>query len=215
MIKRLEISVLAALLFSAVLSVCAMNVESAQIRESVFRLHILANSDSEADQALKLKVRDRLLEVSGDLFTHAGSRDEAVAAAEAQLPLLEREAERVLRENGCADGVTAAVEEAYFTTRTYGDVTLPAGRYTALRVVIGEGKGHNWWCVMFPPLCISAVSEDEARLDDVLNEQQLDFVEGSPYEPRFKCVELYEQFKETIERGREDDSDRSGNGGQR
>lgn len=215
MIKRLELSVLAALLFSAVLSVCAMNVESAQIRENVFRLHILANSDSEEDQALKLKVRDRLLEVSGELFVQSESRDEAIAAARGQLPMLEAEAERVLRENGCADGVTAAVEETYFTTRAYGDVTLPAGRYTALRVVIGEGKGHNWWCVMFPPLCVSAVSEDGARLDDVLNEQQIGFVEGSPYEPRFKCVELYEQWKESMERRREDDSDRGGNGGQR
>ena len=185
----------------------ALNLECEEIRDSVLRLHVLANSDSEADQNLKLKVRDRLLEVSTELYADAQSRDEAVQNTQENLSLLQAEAEKVVQANGYDYPVSVALEETYFNTRSYGDITLPAGNYQALRVMIGEGAGHNWWCVMFPPLCISAVSteisetensENEARLDDVLNEQQLDLVEGSQYEARFKCVEMYEEFMQKI-----------------
>lgn len=198
--KRIEISILLALVFGAILSMSAANLESKAIRGSVLRLHVLANSDSESDQALKLKVRDRLLTVSRTLYADADSRDEAIARTREELPLLQAEAERVLRENGSQDGVRVVLEDTYFTTRTYGDVTLPAGEYTAVRVMIGQAKGHNWWCVMFPPLCLSAAEEepDAAEslcLEDVLSGEEMDFVEGGGYEPRFKCVELYEAFK--------------------
>ncbi|MBQ1412970.1 MAG: stage II sporulation protein R [Clostridia bacterium] len=198
--KRIEISILLALVFGAILSMTAANMESREIRGSVLRLHVLANSDSESDQALKLKVRDRLLTVSRTLYADADSRDEAIARTREELPRLQAEAERVLRENGSQDGVRVVLEDTYFTTRTYGDVTLPAGEYTAVRVMIGQAKGHNWWCVMFPPLCLSAAEEepDAAEslcLEDVLSGEEMDFVEGGGYEPRFKCVELYEAFK--------------------
>ena len=88
-----------------------------------------------------------------------------------------------------------ALEECYFNTRTYGNITLPAGTYQALRIVIGEGAGHNWWCVMFPPLCVSPASDGEALLEDVLSSEEMDLVEGGGYEMRFKCVELYEDFR--------------------
>ncbi|MBQ5544324.1 MAG: stage II sporulation protein R [Clostridia bacterium] len=198
--KRIEISILLSLVFGAILSMSAANLESKAIRGSVLRLHVLANSDSESDQALKLKVRDRLLTVSRTLYADADSRDEAIARTREELPRLQAEAERVLRENGSQDGVRVVLEDTYFTTRTYGDVTLPAGEYTAVRVMIGQAKGHNWWCVMFPPLCLSAAEEepDAAEslcLEDVLSGEEMDFVEGGGYEPRFKCVELYEAFK--------------------
>lgn len=205
--KRMELSLLIALIFSAVLSMSALNLECEEIRGSVLRLHVLANSDSEDDQNLKLKVRDRLLEVSTDIYAYAQSKDEAIQSTQENLSLLQAEAEKVIQENGYNYPVSVALEETYFNTRSYGDITLPAGNYQALRVIIGEGEGHNWWCVMFPPLCISAVSPEiseaenavnEARLDDVLNEQQLDLVEGSQYEARFKCVELYEEFMQKI-----------------
>lgn len=196
--KRIEISLLIALIFSAVLSMSALNIECEEIRGSVLRLHVLANSDSEDDQNLKLKVRDRLLEVSTDIYSCAQSKDEAVQSTRENLSMLQTEAERVIKDNGYDYPVSVELEETYFNTRSYGDITLPAGNYQALRVIIGEGDGHNWWCVMFPPLCISAVSEEEARLDDVLNEQQLDLVEGSQYEARFKCIELYEELMQKI-----------------
>ena len=192
--KRLEISVLLAFVFSVLLSITALNTECAEIRSSVLRLHVLANSDSEQDQALKLKVRDRLLKVSEDLYSHAETKEEAVRETNANLTLLQKEAQKVVASNGFDYPVSVALENTYFTTRSYGDITLPAGNYQALRVVIGEGEGHNWWCVMFPPLCISAASEDEVQLSDVLSAEQMELVESDGYEVKFKCVELYEEL---------------------
>ena len=192
--KRLEISVLLAFVFSVLLSMTALNTECAEIRSSVLRMHVLANSDSEEDQALKLQVRDRLLEISREIYSHAATREEAIRQTNTHLQLLQEEAQKVVALRGYDYRVSVALENSYFTTRTYGDVTLPAGNYQALRVVIGEGEGHNWWCVMFPPLCISAASEDEAQLSEVLTPQQMELVETDGYEVRFKCVELYEEF---------------------
>ena len=192
--KRLEISVLLAFVFSVLLSMTALNTECAEIRSSVLRMHVLANSDSEEDQALKLQVRDRLLEISREIYSHAATREEAIRQTNTHLQLLQEEAQKVVALRGYDYRVSVALENSYFTTRTYGDVTLPAGNYQALRVVIGEGEGHNWWCVMFPPLCISAASEDEAQLSEVLTPEQMELVETDGYEVRFKCVELYEEF---------------------
>ena len=192
--KRLEISVLLAIVFSVLLSMTSLNTECAEIRSSVLRMHVLANSDSEEDQALKLKVRDRLLEVSKEIYSNSTTKEEAVQETNAHLHLLQKEAQKVVASRGFDYPVSVALENTYFTTRTYGDVTLPAGNYQALRVVIGEGEGHNWWCVMFPPLCISAASEDEAQLSDVLTPEQMELVESDGYEVKFKCVELYEEF---------------------
>ena len=192
--KRLEISVLLSLVFSVLLSFTALNTECAEIRSRVLRLHVLANSDSAADQALKLKVRDRLLEISRDMYAEAQSKEEAVAATQDHLGTLRREAEKVVADNGCDYPVTVSLENCYFNTRSYGDITFPAGEYQALRVVIGEGAGHNWWCVMFPPLCVSPASEGESQLCDVLSGEQMELVEGDGYEIKFKCVEVYEEL---------------------
>lgn len=197
--KRLEISLLIALLFGAVLRMSALQIECDGIRESVLRLHVLANSDTAEDQQLKLDVRDRLLEVSGELFSQAKNREDAIKIAESHLAYLQKEAEKVMQAEGYQYPVEVKLEETYFTTRSYGEITLPAGNYQALRVVIGEGEGHNWWCVMFPPLCLSAASEEEAQLEDVLDPQQLELVQGSGYEMKFKCVELYEEWKRSWE----------------
>ena len=194
--KRLEISVLLSIVFSVLLSICALNTECSEIRSSVLRLHVLANSDSSADQELKLKVRDRLLEVSQGIYLHAKTKNDAIEATSENLSLLREEAQQVIASNGYDYPVSVLLEDCYFNTRTYGDITLPAGKYQALRVVIGEGAGHNWWCVMFPPLCISAASDDEAALSDVLSPEQMELVEGDGYEIKFKCVELYEEFKQ-------------------
>lgn len=194
--KRLEISLLIALVFGIVLSITSLNVECDDIRESVLRLHVLANSDDEADQNLKLKVRDRLLEVSNDIYSNAKTREDAIESTESNLALLQSEAQKVVIANGYNYPVSVELEDTYFTTRTYENITLPAGEYKALRVIIGEGAGHNWWCVMFPPLCISAASDNEAQLDDVLTDEQMEFVQGTQYEARFKCVEWYEEIKQ-------------------
>ena len=196
--RRIEISILGAIIFSVVLSMCTVGTECASIRDSVLRLHVLANSDSNDDQALKLKVRDRLLDVSGELYAECDTKEEAVSATRKSLDALTSEAESVVRECGFDYPVRISLEESYFNTRTYGNVTLPAGNYQAVRVIIGEGKGHNWWCVMFPPLCVSPASEDSVGLDDVLTPEQMELVECDGYEIKFKCVELYEELRKYL-----------------
>ena len=198
--KRLEISVCLGLVFAVLLSIASLNTECSEIRDSVLRLHVLANSDSAEDQELKLKVRDRILSVSEKMFSHAATKEEAVEDAWNHLSLLQEEAQKVIFDDGYAYPVSVSLETSYFTTRSYGNVTLPAGEYQALRVVIGDGGGHNWWCVMFPPLCISAASEEEAQLSDVLSPEQMTLVESDGYEIKFKCVELYEEFRRALSR---------------
>lgn len=168
-----------------------------EIRDNVVRLHVLANSDSEHDQALKLKVRDALLAQSGDLFYGYTTKEQALNTLESSLEELEQIAEETLKQEGCPYPVTCRLEETYFTTRVYDTVTLPAGNYTALRVLIGEGKGQNWWCVMFPPLCIPAAEEVTANnqtLENTLSPHQQELVEnGVKYRAKFKVVEWFQK----------------------
>jgi stage II sporulation protein R len=173
-----------------------------EFRESVLRLHILANSDSDRDQQLKLKVRDRLLE-SG-IFRSAESLSEAETIAEASMDKITDIAEGVLRENGCTDKVTAELDDVYFDDRTYGDITMPSGRYRALRIKIGSAEGHNWWCVMYPPLCLpaaceaegSAVTDDKTAEDDYFDDKELDMLrKPRKYKVRFA---IWDKIKSVI-----------------
>ena len=138
-----------------------------ELRSSVLRLHILADSDSPRDQQLKLKVRDELLR--NGLFTEAADYSEAEAIAAESLGEIERTAERVLRKNGCGDRVTAELADVDFDERIYGGITMPAGHYRALRIKIGKAEGHNWWCVMYPPLCLPAACD---TTDDEIEENK-------------------------------------------
>lgn len=163
--------------------------ECRALQEDVLRLHILANSDSAEDQAVKLRVRDELLARTDELFNSAASRDGAEALAEAHLAEVEQIAEEVLREQGFDYPVHAEVAELFFDTRVYDGFTMPAGRYHALQITLGEGAGHNWWCVLYPPLCIGAASEIEEELSSFTpGERQV--LEAEPeYEIRFFLVE--------------------------
>ena len=184
--------------FCAVLfSMLGFTAQCESIPDKVFRLHILANSDSAEDQALKLRVRDRILEESAGLMDGVSTREEAEAAAAQSLPSLQAAAEDEIRQAGYGYSVQAEITHMYFPTRHYESVTLPAGEYDALRISIGEAKGKNWWCVLFPALCLP-VAENGAQLSDVLSSSQLDVVQGN-YEIRFKAVEWYEQLKDWLE----------------
>lgn len=168
------------------------------IRSNVLRLHVIANSDSKEDQELKLKVRDVLLSTGSDLFSGSADVSSAKEIANSEISTLEKAAQRALIENGCDDSVHIEVGHSRFPTKTYGSVTLPAGEYEAVRVIIGKGEGHNWWCVMFPPLCLPA-AEGETELDDVLSPDALKLVSSNPkYEIRFKIVEWYEWVKDRV-----------------
>ena len=160
----------------------------------VLRLHVLANSDSEADQQLKLKVRDTVVETAAGLFDNASDADEALQQAEEKLPAILAAAQQRVYEEGYDYEVQVQLCNMYFTTRQYETVTLPAGMYDAVRITIGEGAGKNWWCVVFPPMCVSAATQ-HAEISDVLDETQTQIVsEPQKYEIRFKIVEIFEDI---------------------
>lgn len=168
------------------------------LADRVVRLHILANSDSEEDQALKLQVRDRVLDRAAEILTESADRAAAEHALRAALPELESLAADEIARQGYDYPVTAELADTAFPTREYDGFALPAGRYLALRLVIGAGEGHNWWCVVFPPLC-TAVSSDLAQTamaaglteDDV----QLITESESGYVLKFKSIELWESLR--------------------
>jgi len=160
---------------------------------------VLANSDSDADQALKLKVRDSITAKAAGLFDVAGDEQDAIETARAHLPELQQAAEQRILSEGYNYPVEVEIVHMYFTTRTYDAGTLPAGMYDAVRVTIGEGKGHNWWCVVFPPICVATATDGAKKLDDVLNTKGQDIVEQpQKYEVRFKAVEIAEDVWHTV-----------------
>lgn len=192
---KIEISVAASLILTIALSFFSFGAECGKIREDVVRLHILANSDSNEDQAVKLLVRDALLKSGEKLFSGLITKDDAAQALEDEKENLERIANEVLKDNGFDYTSYIYLVEEYFATREYEQLTMPAGRYLAIRVVLGEGIGHNWWCVMYPPLCIPAASE-KTDIDAVLGKNGAKLIKTNPkYEIRFKAVELFEKLK--------------------
>lgn len=192
--KKLVISLVTGLMLSILLSLSQFSVQCQTIRDDVLRLHIIANSDSTEDQQLKLKVRDAILAKTGEVFANADTKDEAIANASQNLAEIEQIAAQVIRENGYDYDVKAQVVNMYFTTRQYDNYTLPAGYYDAVRITIGKAEGKNWWCVMFPQLCIPAVSDEEPI--DMFDEQQQDIIEnGDKYKASFWIIEWLEQLK--------------------
>lgn len=193
-----SLSILLVFLFVTIFSFTSFANECDEIRQSVLRLHILANSDSKEDQALKLKVRDAVLKEGSDIFNNASDRETAQQRIEKNSDRLVAIAKRVIEENGYDYDVQIKFSNEFFNTRTYDDVTLPAGMYDAVRILIGSGEGKNWWCVMFPPMCLPA-AESSAQIDDVLTENEVKIVKSNPeYEVRFKIVEVFEKIKNSI-----------------
>lgn len=160
------------LLFAAALPVVHLAKAQRDVAGHVLRLHILANSDEDADQLLKQKVRDRILKEYAPVFDACGGAADAADAAAALSFRIARTAQQELRRNGALYPVSVRVEAADFPTKRYGAVRLPAGRYTALNVRIGSAKGHNWWCVLYPPLCLTdgTVEADEETLNTLKKE---------------------------------------------
>lgn len=192
-ILKLIISSSLALVVGVASVIIPFNKKCDNIRNSVFRLHIIANSDSSSDQELKLKVRDGMLTLAEELFRDATNSFEAQEIAEQNIEILQQNAIKTLRENGYESEVTVSVGKAWFGTREYENFTLPAGEYDALRIVIGEGEGKNWWCVMFPAVCLPAAKGD---IEDALDSGETEIVKGGKkYKAAFKIVEIYESVK--------------------
>ena len=201
--KKIELAMLLGMAISVFCAgFCGFASDYKDITDTVFRLHILANSDSEEDQALKLKVRDAVLEESAYLFENNSSAEESAAAAEAHLDEIKHTAERVIAENGGNYSVECEVTEMEFDNRVYDSITMPAGEYTALRITIGEAKGKNWWCVMFPPLCLPAVTNIDEALEeygDVFTKEELDMLQNPEnYECKFYFLELIDKIKNRV-----------------
>jgi len=153
-----------------------------KMADEVFRFHVLANSDSKKDQELKMKVKEAVIGYMKEQLPESESVDMTRGWAKTHISEIEDLAEETLRKEGCKDEVRAEVTNCYFPEKTYGDITFPKGRYNALRIEIGEAKGHNWWCVLYPNLCfidaVHAVVPDEGKeeLKEVLDEEEYEMV---------------------------------------
>lgn len=189
----------AALVLVATLLIALMPTEAeAEIYEDTLRLHILAENDSKGAQALKLEVRDRLLAEYGTRLSTSGDVDAAIENAAELLPEIEASCEVWCRELGSPADVTVTLTEEWYDTREYESFTLPAGYYRSLRVIIGEGEGRNWWCVMYPPLCLGIATEDAPADDSVIDytREEISLIESSGYRVKFKLLEIFsEAFK--------------------
>lgn len=192
--KRVIKAVTGGLILCLLLSVGQLYGQAAGVREAVVRLHILAHSDSTADQTLKLQVRDAVVEAAAGWLDGADSPAAARTLAQERLPQLQEVAAQTVEQAGYDYPVAVEMTRMYFTTRRYDTVTLPAGMYDAVRVTIGNGAGQNWWCVVYPPLCAGAAT-DRRSLSQVLDPRQEALVQGAErYIVRFKVLEWVESF---------------------
>lgn len=196
-LKIWELSLLLALCFSFCAGLYA-KAQQDRLSGELIRLHVIANSDSRADQSVKLAVRDKVLEVLTPMLEGVEDVSGARQVVEAALPLLTREARQTLLDKGrFYPAETTLCLEAY-PTRTYSGFALPAGDYVSLQVVLGEGRGKNWWCVVFPPLCMTSVEDDEAFSRLTKESAGLIRDETTQYRLRFRVVELYGEIKRAL-----------------
>lgn len=192
--KNIELSILFGLIFAILLSFARFDAACSSVRENVVRLHIIANSDSDTDQTLKLKVRDSILEESGNIFENTEKYSEALTICEENLQQFEEIANRIIKENGFSYTATASIGDTYFETREYDTFTLPAGRYQSLNIKLGEAAGKNWWCVVFPAVCIPAAADTD--LSKSVDKDGVEITSNpQKYVMKFKVVEIYEDIK--------------------
>ena len=191
--KRWTKAIAGGLILCLLLQVLGFAGSSAGIRERVIRLHVLAHDDSDDEQALKLKVRDAVSETASALVGGVPDRADALCRLRAGLPQLEAAGHACVREAGYAHAVRAELTEMYFTARAYDEGTYPAGVYDALRITIGDGAGRNWWCGLYPPLCVAAAMKSPTA-EDVLTKNQRRGVSTPRYAVRFKVVEWGESL---------------------
>lgn len=193
--QMIEIAVAIGLVISVLFSVIGFSADCNEVRNNVIRLHILANSDAEEDQRVKLLVRDALLSCGSELFSGIVNISNAEEYLEKEKELLVQKANKVLSENGFDYKAEIYLTNEYFNTREYESFTLPAGEYLALKVILGNGNGHNWWCVMFPPLCLPAATKrNDAEI--ILGKNGSEIISSpTKYKMKFKIIEIIEEIK--------------------
>jgi stage II sporulation protein R len=203
-LKQILVILFLLTLFTFVNAISYVNAVSEDIANSVFRLHVIANSDSKEDQDLKLKVRDELLSYMNVLSKNCSSKEEVIQIANSHQEELKEIAQQVIQKNGFDYEVDIQIGSATFPTKTYGDISFPAGNYDALKVKIGKANGQNWWCVMFPPLCFVDVSSgivpdsSKEELKENLNEEEYNLISENNNQEinfKFKLVEFFQNLK--------------------
>ena len=198
--KRIFGIILMVLAVAVLLAGFVLGQQQQALSEKLVRLHVVANSDSEEDQTVKLKVRDAVLAETQTILRNA---DDPKAALERHLPQIEAAANACLAREGSSDRAVATMDKELFPTREYETFSLPAGTYTALRVTIGSGQGHNWWCVVFPSICMSASAEefDQAAQAAGLTDGEIRLIteDSEGYELKFKSMELLQKVKNFFE----------------
>lgn len=186
-------SLCVALIITVLMSVLPFEASCQEIRDDVFRLHILANSDSNEDQSLKLKVRDEVLKYTENLYKNSTSKADAETLTFDNLQTIANVAKQVIVNNGYDYQVTCQISDVYFNTRTYENVTMPSGTYKALQIKIGKAQGKNWWCVMYPSLCVGACTNYN-ELREKLDNREYNLLVNEKTEYKFKIVEYYEKI---------------------
>lgn len=200
--KKVKYSLILIILLGIYIFISAISYVSAvseQLENSIFRLHVIANSDSTEDQNLKYIVRDKLIEYMNEISANAKNKEEAMKIANNHSDDFYKIAKQTVEENGYDYDVQIEIGNFAFPTKTYGDISIPAGFYDALRIKIGCAKGQNWWCVMFPPLCFVNVSSgivpDESKqiLEEELSNEEYSIIsntKSSEIKFKFKLIEF-------------------------
>lgn len=195
------------ILFSIYVFICAfsyVNAVSANISSSVFRLHVIANSDSAEDQNLKYLVRDALIDYMNSVSKNSNSKDEAISIAYQHKSDFYKIAKKIINDNGYDYNVNISIGNFTFPTKNYGDISLPAGYYDALKVEIGNASGQNWWCVMFPPLCFVDIStgivpeDSKETIKDSLHTEEYNLINSAQTADvkfKFKLLEFFQNIK--------------------
>lgn len=187
---------LTVMLFFVFLSASVCDARQQELSENVIRLHVIANSDSDEDQALKLRVRDRVLSYISPLLSEADDARSVQEILNAHIPQIVQTAQAEIQDSGCTDPVSASLAGEYYPTRDYDTFSLPAGEYTGLRIRIGAAQGHNWWCVVYPSLCL-----DPASGNAELTDGQLALIErdGARYAVAFRVTEWVGTLRHTLQ----------------
>lgn len=205
--KKIKSFFIIFLLFFIYTFICAfsyVNAVSNNISKNVLRLHVIANSDTEADQNLKYKVRDEILKYMNSICVNCKTKDEAIQILNDNKEKFEEIALNTIIKEGYNYDVTQKIGNFYFPTKTYGDIVFPAGNYDALRIEIGEAKGKNWWCVMFPSLCFVDISNgivpdnSKEELKNTLTEEEYSIISSNKnidIKIKFKLLELLSSKK--------------------
>lgn len=202
--KRFLILIFFLFIYTIICAVSYVNAVSSNIESSVFRLHVIANSDSKEDQDLKYIVRDNILTYINEISKNASTKEEVIEIARNNIDTIKQIAQETVYENGYNYSVNIKIGNFAFPTKQYGDISLPAGFYDALRVEIGSASGQNWWCVMFPPLCFVDVSsgvvpeESKEVLQENLSYEEYNLLSenqnNSDMNFKFKIVELFQNI---------------------